>query len=352
MRPTRQPTGAVTAAALVAAGIAAACAIGEVGTRLLWRPPSERAPQRQPPPPELSPITGGILGLAAANAEGLYRGVPFRNNSAGFRGREFSPQPPAATLRIAIAGDSFTMGDGVPAEDAYPQRLEVLLRRRGCGDVEVLNFGLAGLDIRQIAQRARKLGGQFHPHVLVYGLTVNDIEGPAYRQVSSPLVITQHNLRYRARDESPSYLLRLLWPRLLSLRELLHPSPGSYTYELLQNYFANPEAWSDFTGGLDEIAELGRTLERPPVVFVHTVLVHLNRFHPLRPIYFKVGAAAAERGLPVIQSLPHHYGRSSHDLWVDEDDSHPNAVGHRLLAEALAEGLERIGYLASCPSSR
>lgn len=337
------------AVTLILAGVAAALLAGEIAARWRWREPLPAA-ESTPPPPDLSPIAGGVLELASANVEGIYRGVRFRTNSGGFRGREFAAEPPPGTLRIAVAGDSFTMGDGVVEEEAYPHVLEEILHERGCGPVEVLNFGLAGLNVHQVARRARKLGDLYHPHILVYGMTANDIEGPSYRQSSSPLTIADHTLRHAACDGSPSYLLRLVWPRLLSLRELLRPSSGTYTYELLENYFANPDAWQDFTVGLDQVAALADSLTAAPVLFVHPILVYLNRFHPLRPVYRKVSGAAEERGMPVIHSLPRFYGQSPNQLWVAEDDSHPNRLGHRILAEALADGLIALGYLPSCPS--
>jgi lysophospholipase L1-like esterase len=341
-------TGAI---ALMLFGIALAVAIGEIAARGMWR---QIGAARQPPAPAAhdGPVIEGVLGLVRPNAEGLYRGVYYRANSAGFRGREFAPEPSADVFRIAVAGDSFTMGDGVLAEHAYPSLVETALNGRGCGRFEVLNFGLAGLNIHQVVRRARALAAQFSPHLLVYGLTVNDIEGPAYHASVSPLVVTDQRLRYRAFDASPSYLMRMVWPRLLSVRELLRPRSGTYQYELLENYFSNPDAWRDFAGGLDEFTRLREERETPVVVFLHTVLVYLNRFHPLRPIYSKVSAAAEERGMKVVPSLEQHYGHRPEDLWVSEEDTHPNGRGHGLLAAALVAGLDRHGYLPSCASSR
>lgn len=49
----------------------------------------------------------------------------------------------AATVRIVVLGDSLTAGYGLPAEDAFPARLEAALKADGV-DAQVINKGLSG----------------------------------------------------------------------------------------------------------------------------------------------------------------------------------------------------------------
>ncbi len=49
----------------------------------------------------------------------------------------------ASTTRILVLGDSLTAGYGLPADQAFPARLEVKLRAAG-HDVKVLNGGVSG----------------------------------------------------------------------------------------------------------------------------------------------------------------------------------------------------------------
>jgi hypothetical protein len=49
---------------------------------------------------------------------GYHAGVTVRINSAGWRGKEFSPQKTEGTIRILGIGDSFTFGKAVE-EDIY-----------------------------------------------------------------------------------------------------------------------------------------------------------------------------------------------------------------------------------------
>ena len=74
------------------------------------------------------------------------------------------------------------MGIGVLEEEAYPSRLENLLNG---GEepltYEVLNLGVAGFSVAAIVRRVERLGLAFHPDLVVYGFTLNDLEGPGYR---------------------------------------------------------------------------------------------------------------------------------------------------------------------------
>jgi hypothetical protein len=110
-------------------------------------------------------------------------------------------------------------------------------------------------------------------------------------------------------------------------------------YDLDHNYFANPPAWQDFVTGLDRLAQLGSARRRCVLLLQHTLLHYLNRFHPLRRHYDAVAGAATQRGIFVQPTLPAFLGRDPRPLWVSPVDPHPNATAHRLLADALLEGL-------------
>jgi lysophospholipase L1-like esterase len=325
-----------------------ACLLGEVASRLVWRPLPPGDGRRPPARASLAglPELRTVFQLATPNVRGVHKGLLYRTNSAGFRGPEYEEAKAPGTFRLVIVGDSFTMGSGVGEEQAYPALVEAKLNARGrLSHVEVLNLGLAGLNLALIVQRLETLGLRFHPDLIVYGFTVNDIEGPAYR-ASRAESVAAAQARWQRFAGSPSYLLRLLWPGWLSLTELVRARPGSYSYELEDNYFHNPDAWAGLAGGLDRLAAIGKTHGVCVHVLLHTVLHHLGSSHVLRPIYERVAGAASERGLTVTQSFPVFRGRDERTLVVGAYDLHPNAAGHRLLARALVAGLR--GLPARC----
>ena len=332
-------------AALLVASLLVTAGALEAAARLLWRPD---VALRRPPPPEWRdlPVVTGLFEMARANVRGLVGGALYETNSAGFRGPERALPKPRGVFRIAVIGDSFAMGSGVTQEETYADRLERALaaahpERR----IEVLNFGLGGLAAPAVVDRLVRLGLRYDPDLIVYGYTLNDIEGPAYRRsIEATFVDPLHFARH------PLHLWRVLGPRFASLRELLFAPHGSYSHELDENYFHNPEAWRAVQDALDRLAGIARRRGSCALVLVHTHLVWLSPLHPFRRHYQAVVRAAEERGLAAIESFPAHRGESASSLWVGAIDSHPNARGHEILFEVLEEGLARLP--ASCWEGR
>ena len=165
--------------ALGALGVTAVLGTAELIARSVWEEPYAAA---LPPDPDLPTLLDRQLDHK--NLSGIHRGVYFRTNSRRIRGPEYSPEPPPGVIRILIVGDSVTMGWGVNEADTYSARLEALLNAEStAGSYEVLNGGLAGLNIGQVMRRLGPRVRNYHPDLIVYGFTSNDIEGPAYRKL-------------------------------------------------------------------------------------------------------------------------------------------------------------------------
>jgi len=304
--------------------------------------------------PELS----GIFDLARPNTEGISQGVFYRTNSRGIRGPEYSPAAEPGSFRILIAGDSITMGWGVAEEHSYARVLETLLAGAGpehpAGDpsngierFEVINVGLAGADATFSNKRLKRFSRIYQPHLTVYGFTLNDIEGPNYRAgpatafAARSLEAWKRALRFH---DSPSHLLRELWPRLMMLmdREELQPQGADFDAAarvLHENYFENPEAWADFESALEIHAIAAGKNGRCGHVLLHTHLTQLDEQHPHHRIYSRVAEAARASGLSASGSFEQFEGRVPQELWVHRFDIHPNREGHALLAAALFDGL-------------
>ena len=331
--------GRLAALALGLAGVAFALVLAELLARALDSAPP--APVRPPPAASQTPVLTSLGEIYnRKNVRGYWRGVFVRTNRYTLRGPDYARRPPPGVFRIAIGGDSFVMGLGVEESETYPMQTErELAADARAQQPQVLNVGLSGVNINQAVSRLGEAAKIYHPDLLVYGFTTNDIEGRHYaRSVSGDVEKAIHASRHRF-DDSPSRLLRLLWPRWISLRERLAPTPGSYLHELLANYFENEAAWQDLLLGLDRFAAVAEAQGVCGVVFMHTSLGELGWLHPERRIYDRVEAAARERGLAVAQSFPYFRGRRAAELWVNPFDRHPNAQGNAILARALHDGL-------------
>jgi hypothetical protein len=160
-------------------------AIGAVGLEILARLAWEddwRDPASETNPEGLPVLSDDLFVLARPHARGLNRGVPYRSNSRGFRGPEYTAAPAPDTFRIVVTGDSTTMGAGAREEDRYSDQLERMLNAEASDRrYEVVNVGLSGQNAIQGATRLEHALDGYRAHMIVYGFSPNDIEGPDFR---------------------------------------------------------------------------------------------------------------------------------------------------------------------------
>jgi len=111
----------------------------------------------------------------APNRQARLMGVDFRTNAQGLRDREYSFERVPGKLRIAMLGDSLTVGWGVPVEDTFAKRIERMYAAAGI-DAEVINFGVGNYNTVQEVQAFLATGHRYRPDVVVLNYFVNDAE--------------------------------------------------------------------------------------------------------------------------------------------------------------------------------
>ena len=74
-------------------------------------------------------------------------------------------------------------------------------------------------------------------------------------------------------------------------------------------------------------------------MLIHTGTAQLNRLFPFIGVMELVEEAARERGMSVTQTFPYFEGHDPVELRLSFVDTHPNAAGHEILADALEDGL-------------
>jgi hypothetical protein len=136
---------------------------------------------------------------------GHERVVRITTNDVGLRGAALPVGHPPGLRRVLALGDSFTFGDAVEAEEAWPARLEALLNRgRAVDRWQVVNAGIPGHGTGQQLLMYRMLEDRLRPDVVVLGLTVvNDlldnlcIEEASYTPKSAAACFTLEGERLR-----------------------------------------------------------------------------------------------------------------------------------------------------------
>jgi hypothetical protein len=210
-------------AALVLAGLAAACVLGEAGLRIAGFAHASLYVH--------DPRRGWTLRPGVASWVRTEAGRTFvRTSRAGFRDREHTLDKAPGTVRIAVLGDSFAEALQVPAEQAFWSVLERQLARcpaYGGRPVDVLNFGVGGYGTAQELLTLRDTVWPYAPDVVLLAFyTENDVLNNA--RAANPT---------RA-DEAPYFVyrdgrLRLEEPRAgASLVERAYRRPVAWTADL------------------------------------------------------------------------------------------------------------------------
>jgi hypothetical protein len=251
--------------------------------------------------------------------------VRYRANDHGFRD-ERSPEAAPRRRNVALVGDSFAFGQGVPFE----QTLGALLESR-LSDTAVHNLALPGYGLDQMWQTVRVVALPMQPALVIVSFISEDFgrSFSAYRPdigLSKPVFgLRGSELRRLAADDAPHPWLRLLerhsriWMGVRQARRLLalHLGVGEW--------------WELNRAILDAIRADCQAAGRR-VLFVHLPTRELRTFRALAAYMERVGADFVDLGnheLPTPGAL--HYAV----------DGHPNPAGHRYVADAVLAWIAR-----------
>ncbi|MFT5288388.1 MAG: hypothetical protein ACI8QS_000185 [Planctomycetota bacterium] len=280
-------------------------------------------------------------------------------NSAGFRGPEFEYTKPEGTYRIAVLGDSFTFGHGVPFEATWGEFLEAKLQvhldsneqANSPKRAEVLNFGVNGYDILDVELVLQHKALAWSVDRVIYGFFPNDLF-VAKETDAAPGDQTDFDFQNVQEVElhdqlfgSPSGLSRysrlfFLLERALAARRidalttstyLRAGTPGSRHFE----------AWK---AGLVSMARVCEARNVPLDVVIFPEMASLDDGHAYAPIYVAVEEAARELGLGAVQVFDAWEGHEASSLWVHPTDHHPNEIAHSLAGEAVSRALIEAGW--------
>ena len=242
-------------------------------------------------------------------------------NRDGLRDRPHSRQKPAGVYRIAILGDSVTVGpDGHP-EQAFPQALDGLLALRSPWS-EVMNVALWGWATREEAIAWDRLARPYRPDLVVLAVCLNDL------------------LDLEGEARKPSALLLALHHRSAVVRLVV----GARRRELsrVEELFEHPDE-PRVRAGLDilfaEIRDLRRRVEADGSRFAVVLFPYRAQVTPEAPvpsIQRQLASFCAREGIDFLDLLP-SLAPLGASAFLPDDGIHLSAAGCRTTAQALAE---------------
>lgn len=251
------------------------------------------------------------------DGDGSYKGAPLGVNDLGLRDRPTTLDPRPGVRRVAVVGSSILMGSGVPVAATFENLVEDAVVAGALGDrgeIEILNFGVAGYRFDQLVDVVLDRVGAFQPDAVV--LVINDLAlNPNWSRHLVWLLEEDRDLRYdglrdlvaRAGIDAGSDSVAAMTVKLEPFRD-----------DLL--------AW-----GLREVADWQAATSTPVMLLAVSQAAVAERVgERLASVRSIVDLA----GLPMLSLLGAFDGHPDPEsLWLRPWDRHPTVEGHRLLAD-------------------
>jgi lysophospholipase L1-like esterase len=291
--------------------------------------------------------------------EATFGSVRVRVNSLGLRGGEVAPAPSPGTVRILALGDSVVFGQGVAEDETVTAVLARRLAERWGKPVEVLNSGTQGYDTVAEAAYLAGPGLALAPVGVVVGMSLNDYDvAPAYDATG---VLTRRSTAPPGLLARSEFLLLLRWLRTWSRGELLtqmlerangaqrtptpatNPTAASIDQLVAREHLRfyrepDPAAWARMRHALESLRKTAAAHGIWLVVAIFPESYQVGVDAPDLTPQRRLLALCAEAQIVCIDLQP-AFAAAGGELF--QDTQHPNARGHAVAAEGIANALAR-----------
>lgn len=275
--------------------------------------------------------------LVYKHAPGLrrtYQGVEVSTNELGLRERPLAPKQDHE-LRILLLGDSVTFGWGVPVEATFGRKLESILASQQDRTVRTVNTGVGSYNTVQECAVLKTYADVIEPDLVLLLYVDNDINtnDPPFDPWS------KLSLRGKSPPEALTILLEKSWLYRLgefAWEHTLAKSPAKL----------DPQARGvrESMNALAAIAHFCHDRGLPFVTFYFRPIGEQSAGFS-SALLAELQSCGQEHGFPVVDGGT-WWGQGQRRLLTNSVvDAHPNARGHELMAQGIAEYLITQGVL-------
>jgi hypothetical protein len=266
-------------------------------------------------------LTGDFLALELMPDQQInFHGATFSTNSWGMRDQEYALAPAPGTYRIVLLGPSFVMGSGAADNEVFEWLLEDRLNGLSAGGsydrYEILNMGVAGYSALQELHALESKGLPFKPAAIFY----------VAHQLEETIVVRNLATQLAGEVEMPYEYLR-------QLGEEAGIVPGMSQVEAeqrLQPYGRELLIWT--------YERMGMLARENDAEFVWIFIPAIETTYE-RELVSTLTQLARDADFTVLDLSAVYNGQEEATIIVAEWDKHPNARGHRLIAEHLYRAL-------------
>lgn len=261
-------------------------------------------------------------------------------NAQGFRDQDFRLARTPGVRRVAVVGDSFTLGEGVRFEGIFTERLDGLFRRTG-PPAEVLNFGISGYGSKDEIVLLERTVLPFRPDLVVLAYVLNDIAHAELDDLTSGMERAKRaSPWFRTPSRAVTILAERSWNRTLSQR----------ASELLLASYADPARWGEQRAVVAAMDGLIRGAgARLLVVILPDIRGLARKEYPFAALHRQLADFLTETGIPWMDLRDSFRKHPPEELQVHPVDHHPNEIAHRIIAEEVHRAIMERGLLAPPP---
>jgi hypothetical protein len=243
-------------------------------------------------------------------------------NSEGYRGEVAD----SSRQTILFLGDSFTFGYSIGDNDTLTENLARDFRQRGVMGYNILNGGVPGYGILQMAEAYNMKFSSYRPGYVVLNFNEADI----YRQTASddPNYMKKEFVRDLIRSSS---FISYMKPRLEVFRQLIEG-----TQEFKQEHYDE-----FFSKDMERVKEFSEQLKGENV----SLIVHVWVYNGSQvPFYDRVYNFTRENNITILpdyySSVIASYPGDKRELYAE--DMHPSEIQTKRLADSMSGDLIRI----------
>ena len=257
--------------------------------------------------------------------------VDIKINNSGFRGEELPPVKPNNEHRILVLGSSITIGWGVPYEEVFTtllekklNEIELELEDQNTTAYRVINSGIANYNTVLEAVYLKKKLYRFQPDTVVLHYFINDAE-----------IISPGGAGFLIRHSRLAALVYNRVRQAIEAKRNKHKTIGEYYRNL---YRDDSKGWQEAKRAILDIKSFCKQYGMKFLVLIQPDLHDLSEGSLQEQCHNKVHAFLEKYQIEYHDLMPafrKRFGANPSAIWVNPDDSHPTAAGHRLMFEGL-----------------
>lgn len=252
-----------------------------------------------------------------SSSQAMLQLVPIRINEWGLRGAPVVPRSQGGR-RILILGSSITFGWGVEEEKTLSALLSERFRADGQENVEVLNAGIGNYNTERYVERYLTKLVDLKPTDIIVHYFVNDAEKLESGSGNALLENSQ--------------LALTLW---IAINRFIYSGGDESLVEHYRSVYQEDQ--SGYRAMVASLEKLAAHAKKDGIRLYLAMIpdVHNLTDYPFEFIHERMRKLVTRTGMRYIDLKPSFANLSPEDVWAMPGDPHPNALGHKLMADQI-----------------